>query len=354
MTDVFLKIIEEFADGFLILDGQRRVIFFNDVLQRSTGLRSEDIFAREDAFLGELGVLDGQCASHVVDIADRDGTVRQFTVSGLSFESGSGEYLLVRVKPVERQAAAVGGAGWEQLFRNIGDPMYTADLSGRILCANPSFCRLVGYDPAEALPYLSELYLNPAELEDKILRLTEADSVFNLETHFVTRDRQLRRVLDSAWICRDDAGNVTGYTSHLKDVTYVKNLEARLKISERNYIVLFDTILSSIVIVDPLGRILNCNYSAEKLFGYRWQEIGHLQGRSNKMDVAYNGVSPTDNRGKAEWLVHAPEGCTLSLHLFGGLAERERRAAGAWVEAAAAGVPVRQWLQPQLGSTNLL
>ncbi len=139
MTDVFLKIIEEFADGFLILDGQRRVIFFNDVLQRSTGLRSQDIFAREDAFLGELGVLDGQCASHTVDITDRDGTVRQFTVSSLAFESGHGEFTLVRVKPVERQVPAAGSAGWEQLFRNIGDPMFTADLAGRILCANPSF-----------------------------------------------------------------------------------------------------------------------------------------------------------------------------------------------------------------------
>ena len=273
MTDVFLKIIEEFADGFLILDGQRRVIFFNDVLQRTTGLRSQDIFSREDEFLGELGVLDGASASHTVDIADHEGTVRKFTVSSLAFESGSGDYLLVRVKPVERGVSPASAAGWEQLFRNIGDPMYTADLAGRILCANPSFYRIVGYEDTEALPYLSELYLNPAELEDKILRLTEADSVFNLETHFVTRDRELRRVLDSSWISRDDAGNVTGYTSHLKDVTYVKNLEARLKISERNYIFLFDSILSSIVIVDPLGRILNCNYSAEKLFGYRWQEL---------------------------------------------------------------------------------
>ena len=61
---------------------------------------------------------------------------------------------------------------------------------------------------------------------------------------------------------------MTGYTTHFKDVTYVKNLEARLKISERNYIVLFDTILSSIVIVDPFGKILNCNYFAERLYGY--------------------------------------------------------------------------------------
>ncbi len=273
LTDVFLKIIEEFADGFLILDGQRRVIFFNDVLQRSTGLRSQDIFAREDAFLGELGVLDGQCAPHDVDIADRDGTVRQFTVSSLAFESGSGEYLLVRVKPAGRASAPGGSAAWEQLFRNIGDPLYTADLSGRILYANPSFYQLVGYGPSEELPNLSQLYLIPAELEDKLIRLAESDSLYNLDTHLAARDREMRRVLDSSWITRDETGNVTGYTSHLKDVTYVKNLEARLKISERNYVWLFDTIPASIVIVDPLCRILNCNYSAEKLFGWRWQEL---------------------------------------------------------------------------------
>lgn len=44
------------------------------------------------------------------------------------------------------------------------------------------------------------------------------------------------------------------------------------------------------------------------------QEIGHLAGRSNKLDMAYNGTSPTDNRGKAEWLIHAPAGGTLTLH----------------------------------------
>jgi hypothetical protein len=48
-------------------------------------------------------------------------------------------------------------------------------------------------------------------------------------------------------------------------------------------------------------------------------EIGHLEGRSNKLDVAYYGVSPTDNRGKAEWLIHAPAGGLLTVSA---LAER--------------------------------
>jgi murein tripeptide amidase MpaA len=44
------------------------------------------------------------------------------------------------------------------------------------------------------------------------------------------------------------------------------------------------------------------------------QEIGHLEGRSNKLDMAYYGSSPTDNRGRAEWLIHAPRGGALTIH----------------------------------------
>jgi murein tripeptide amidase MpaA len=43
------------------------------------------------------------------------------------------------------------------------------------------------------------------------------------------------------------------------------------------------------------------------------QEIGHLEGRSNKLEVTSFGDSPTDNRGKAEWLIRAPQGGALTL-----------------------------------------
>ena len=43
------------------------------------------------------------------------------------------------------------------------------------------------------------------------------------------------------------------------------------------------------------------------------QEIGHLEGRSNKLQVAYYEASPTDNRGLAEWLIHAPAGGVLTV-----------------------------------------
>ncbi|HEY9594044.1 MAG TPA: HD domain-containing phosphohydrolase, partial [Spirochaetia bacterium] len=202
----------------------------------------------------------------------RDGIQRLFDVSTLVVEGGSGSYTLARVTRTKQEGAR-RRTELEDLFRNIGDPVLTADLNGHIIIANPAFSALVGCTPGETLPQIDRFYSHRPELEDKILRLTESDSVCNLETHLQTKDRTPRRVLDTSWVIRDERGVVTGYTTHFKDVTYVKNLEARLRISERNYMLLFDTILSSIIIIDPFGKILNCNYYAEQLYGRSWNDI---------------------------------------------------------------------------------
>jgi PAS domain S-box-containing protein len=275
MTDILLKIIEEFTDGFLILDEKRRIIFFNELLLRTTGMRSGDLFDGERAFLASLGLHGAESGDREISFTGTDGTVRPLRISGLPVQVERGEYLLVRVTAAPGQSAADRERGrlLEELFRNIGDPVVTADLSGNITCANPSFFRLLGLSPGEGLPNIGTLYVEKAELEDKILRLARAETVCNLETHLAVDGRQVMRVLDTSWATRSGSGEVTGYTSHFKDVSKEKSLESRLKISERNYIVLFDTILSSIIIVDPAGKILNCNRSAEELYGYPWADI---------------------------------------------------------------------------------
>jgi PAS domain S-box-containing protein len=276
VNEVLLKIIEEFADGFFIVNADGRIVFFNEALLKSTGLRTTDMLSREPEILKALALGDHAmpCEQEVL-IEDRDGTPRLFIVSALAVEGMRDSYILARVTatPSGTNGAARSQREMAHLLRNIGDPIISASLGGAITMANPAFYQLVGWEEREELPNISSLYAHMPELEDKILRLAESDMVYNLETHLCTRTREPRRVLDTSWVVRDERGMVTGYTTHFKDVTYVKNLEARLKISERNYMLLFDTILSSILIIDPLGRILNCNYYAEKMYGCRRDDI---------------------------------------------------------------------------------
>ena len=65
--------------------------------------------------------------------------------------------------------------------------------------------------------------------------------------------------------------------------------------------------------VRPLRVELTLPGGAALVSGKLKQEIGHLEGRSNKLEVSYNGDSPTDNRGKAEWLIRVPQGGFLTL-----------------------------------------
>jgi PAS domain S-box-containing protein len=270
-SEVILKVFEEFSDGFLILNRHGEIIFFNEVLLRLTGWRSKDILAGGE-FIASLNIEKARQAEQPITLPHPQAGPQRLRSMAIDVDSSSGTYTLVRLRR-DIGAAEAGSESFEQLFRNIGDAMLSANLRGRVMAANPAFYTLVDRPPEEPIEDIAELYVYREQLEDKLLRLLESDSVFNLETHLYGRDKSVKRVLDSSWVMRDARGVVTGYTSQLKDVSYLRNLEARLKISERNHALLFDTILSSIIIVDPLGRIVNWNYTAEELYGYSREEV---------------------------------------------------------------------------------
>jgi len=243
------------------------------VLLRLTGWKSKDILASEE-FMRHLEVEKCRGGERPITIPDPQGLPCQFLAAAFDVEADSRTYTLVRLRQeLGAQAASSASEPFERLSQNIGDPLLSANLKGRVLAANPAFYRLLAYPPEEPIMDIAALYVYKEELEDKLVRLLEHDSIYNLDTHLYDREKVIKRVLDSSWVMRDSRGVVTGYTSILKDVSYLRNLEARLMISERNYALLFDTILSSIIIVDPLGKILNWNYTAEQLYGYSWEEV---------------------------------------------------------------------------------
>jgi hypothetical protein len=51
--------------------------------------------------------------------------------------------------------------------------------------------------------------------------------------------------------------------------------------------------------------------------GKKRSDLGHLEGRSNKVDVTQAGAfSPTDNRVMAEWVVSAPKAGSLGVNIL--------------------------------------
>jgi murein tripeptide amidase MpaA len=51
--------------------------------------------------------------------------------------------------------------------------------------------------------------------------------------------------------------------------------------------------------------------------GKHRQELGHLEGRSNKLEVSANSAdSPTDNRARHEWVIHASSGTKIRIKIL--------------------------------------
>ena len=69
--------------------------------------------------------------------------------------------------------------------------------------------------------------------------------------------------------------------------------------------------------VRPVRCELELPEAVSLVNGRRRVEIGHLEGRSNKLDAAALWASsPTDNRARVEWVIHTAEPATLQLHIL--------------------------------------
>ncbi len=69
-------------------------------------------------------------------------------------------------------------------------------------------------------------------------------------------------------------------------------------------------------IVRPLFVDLEVPEECRIVIGKRRTELGHLEGRSNKLDVSTLGAdSPMDNRARVEWTINAQTGTRILLHI---------------------------------------
>lgn len=69
--------------------------------------------------------------------------------------------------------------------------------------------------------------------------------------------------------------------------------------------------------VRPVRIELEIPKNAKIINGKRRLELGHLEGRSNKISVSsISSNSTTDNRGKVEWVINAPKGSSVVIKVL--------------------------------------
>ena len=181
-----------------------------------------------------------------------------------------------------QEALKMSEALFRDVFRTSPEAISISRLAdGLILDVNEGFTALTGYSPAEAVGKTVEelrLWRDPANRKSFIDELSRNGFVRNLATQFATCGGAIRSVLlSSKIIALQDEPHILTVT---RDITEIKETEARLRKSEETFRSFFESAADMIHLLDPEGRILMTNpialerlqYGAREIFGRKLSE----------------------------------------------------------------------------------
>src|SRR5439155_12174623 len=167
-------------------------------------------------------------------------------------------------------------------LKSIGDAVMVTDTQGRVSFMNPMAEKLTGWRSSEAAGKpLTEVYQTVnAETRERLENLASQallEGVVAGPTNravLVARHGAETPIDDSAAPIRDAAGNITGIALTFRDIGERQRVEQALHESEEHFRLLVESVQDyAIFMLDPGGRVTSWNAGAERLLGYRSDEI---------------------------------------------------------------------------------
>jgi PAS domain S-box-containing protein len=221
---------------------------------------------------------------------------------------GQRRYVLAVVRDItERkrteEALRESEARFHALVQNALDIVMVTDAQGTVRYISPSIERVLGYRPEEMVGTNTAAYIHPDDLERALGELSEAAS--RPGVHPVAVETRVRHK-DGSWRNLEGIANnlldepvVGGIVFNHRDVTERKRAEeevkrlneelehrvrertarleaalAELRASEERHRLLVDNVEDyAIFMLDPEGHVLDWNVGAERIFGYKEEEI---------------------------------------------------------------------------------
>jgi PAS domain S-box-containing protein len=166
-------------------------------------------------------------------------------------------------------------------LRSIGDAVISTDTAGRVSFVNPVAESLTGWTLAEAEGRpLTEVFhiINEqtrAEVENPVTKVIREGAKVGLANHtvLVARDGREIPIDDSGAPIGDEAGEIVGAVLIFRDISERKRAEQALRESEERYRIVAETATDAIITIDEHSAILYVNPAAERVFGYRAEEL---------------------------------------------------------------------------------
>ena len=155
------------------------------------------------------------------------------------------------------------------IIENAPDPVFVADLDGKILQANEAVSQLLGFRKDEVVEQSLSRFISPEETREFTAALRE------VVEHGVTRDAVLNPRSASGEVIptslnasalRDSEGNVIGAIGVLRDM---RELDKARAYAQR----LIEDAPDPVFVSDLEGKILEANEAVSQLLGFRRDEV---------------------------------------------------------------------------------
>ena len=243
-----------FWSTMLESDGSRRVDYVSPGWGRIWGYEPEDLYQNADLWLDCVLPEDRDLAKSTVESAIGSKTTQTVTYR-IRSKSGDLRWIEDEMSPVVDADGDVSGLEgmaqditarkdaedalkrseekYRELFEDSLDAIFISSPQGKLLTINRSGLELFGYDSADEIEDVVQLYQDRTDREYLLDLVVQRGQLRDYDLRLKKKDGSSLRVRESLRAIRDPAGRVVALQGILRDVTGERELERQLARSQR-------------------------------------------------------------------------------------------------------------------------
>jgi diguanylate cyclase (GGDEF)-like protein/PAS domain S-box-containing protein len=189
---------------------------------------------------------------------------------GIAAPSIENSSLFKRMQAIEEK--------YRGIVENAAEGIFQMTPNGRILMANPSLVRILGYESSQELlasegDIAGRVFADEKQYRSWIDEIQMFGEVRNFEARMLRRDQRKVWALINARAVRDRDGNDVYYEGTVADVSRQKEMEHVLIHAAQQWRATFDSIHDMVWLSDPDGTILRCNKATREYLDKPFAEI---------------------------------------------------------------------------------
>ncbi len=282
---MFRSLVEAAPDATVCVDDQGVIALVNAQAEQLFGYARDEMIGRRVEMLVPDGAKDihpGHRGGYFADPVPRpmgagrelaacrkDGSEfpAEISLSAVRTQDGTLVSATVRDGTERRHAAIVASSS---------DAIIGRSLDGTITSWNGGAERMYGYTAAEAIGSDLAMMVPPersGELPGMAKRARRGEPTGQFETQRVRKDGTTIEVSVTISPIRDAAGSVVGTSAVARDITESKRAVEELRAVEARKSAILESALDCLVTMDHQGNIVEFNPAAERVFGYRRDQV---------------------------------------------------------------------------------